>query len=63
MFEGLVSRQERNQLLDELCGDLDNYGPQSMGTKLDGATADTDVPSGNGIAASSAYQEGEGLGR
>ena len=47
MFEGLVSRQERNQLLDELCGDLDNFGPQSMGNKLDGATADTDVPVGN----------------
>ncbi len=55
MFEGLVSRQERNQLLDELCGDLDNFGPQSMGNKLDGATADTDVPSGN--ATSSPDQE------
>jgi len=42
MFEGLVSRQERNQLQDELCGDR-LPGPQSMGNKLAGATADVDA--------------------
>ncbi len=57
MFEGLVSRQERNQLLDELCGDLDNFAPQSMGNKLDSFVFETDVPSGNGNAASSPDQE------
>ncbi len=54
MFEGLVSRQERNQLLDELYGDLDSLGPQNAG-KLDGATAETDVLSGK--APSSGDQE------
>ncbi len=63
MFEGLVSRFERNQLLDELYGDLDSPYPRSMGNKLDGATAETDVPSANGNSASSAYQEAEVLGR
>ncbi len=55
MFEGLVLRQERNQLLDELCGDLDNFAPQRMGNMLDSFEFETDVPSGN--AASSPDQE------
>ncbi len=46
MFEGLASRFERNQLLDELYGNLDSLGPQSMG-KLNGATAETDVAIAN----------------
>ncbi len=57
MFEGLVSRFERNQLLDELYGDLDAPYPRSMGNKLDGATAERDVTSGNGNATPSAGQE------
>jgi hypothetical protein len=32
MFEGLVSRLERNQLLDELYGDLESLYPRSMAT-------------------------------
>ncbi len=55
MFEGLASRQERNQLLDDLCGDLDSFGPQSMGDKLEGFSFETDAPSGN--AASPTDQE------
>lgn len=50
MFEGLVSRQERNQLLDELCGDLDSFGPQSRGDALDGFAFETDAPSANTAA-------------
>ncbi len=57
VFEGLVSRLERNQLLDELYGDLDAPYPRSMGSKLDGATADTVMPSGDGNATPSAGQE------
>jgi hypothetical protein len=53
MFEGLVSRQERNQLLDEIYGDLDSPYPLTMGNKLDGATDDTVMPSGDGNTASS----------
>ncbi len=56
MFEGLVSRSERNQLLDELYGHLDSIGPQNAG-KLDDATAETDVASGNGNAPSSGDYE------
>ncbi len=55
MFEGMASRFERNQLLDELYGDLDSPYPQSMGDKLGGFTFETDVPSGN--AASPTDQE------
>ncbi len=55
MFEGLASRFERNQLLDELFGDLDSPYPQSMGNKLEGFAFETDVPSGN--AASPTDQE------
>jgi hypothetical protein len=55
MFEGLALRQERNQLLDDLCGDLDNFGPQSMGDKLEGFSFEKDAPSGN--AASPTDQE------
>ncbi len=59
MFEGLASRQERNQLLDEIYGDLDSTYPLSMGNKpndlLDGFSFETDAPSGN--AASPTDQE------
>ena len=55
MFEGLESRLERNQLLDELFGDLDSLGFRSMGNKLDGFAFETDAPSGN--AASPTDQE------
>ena len=51
MFEGLVSRQERNQLLDELYGDLDSSHPMSMGDALDGFAFDADGPSGSGNTA------------
>ncbi len=47
MFEGLASRQERNELLDELFGDLDSPYSQSMGNKLEGFAFETDAPSGN----------------
>jgi hypothetical protein len=57
MFEGLVSRFERNQLLDELYGDLDAPYPRSMGDKPDGATAETVMPSGDGNTPSSVGQE------
>ncbi len=57
MFEGLVSRFERNQLLDELYGNLDAPYPRSMGNKPDGATVDTDVASKDGNATPSAGQE------
>ena len=56
MFEGLVSRQERNQLLDELCGDLNSSHPMSMGDALDGFAFEADVPFGDEIAASSNEQ-------
>ncbi len=55
MFEGMASRFERNELLDELYGDLDSTYPLSMGDKLGGFTFETDVPSGN--AASPTDQE------
>ncbi len=57
VFEGLVSRQERNELLDKLYGDLDSPYPLSMGNKLDGFAFETDLPSGNGNTASSTDQE------
>jgi hypothetical protein len=53
VFEGLDSRLERNQLLDELFGDLDNLDPQSMRSRLEGFAFETDVPSENENAASS----------
>ncbi len=46
MFEGLASRFERNQLLDELCGDLDSVDSR-MGNNLEGFAFETDAPSGN----------------
>ena len=57
MFEGLESRLERNQLLDELFGDLDSLGFRNMGNKLDGFAFEADVPSENDNAASSTDQE------
>lgn len=57
MFEGMASRQERNELLDELFGDLDSPYPRSMGDKLDGATADTVTPSRDANTASSTNRE------
>ena len=63
MFDGLVSRLERNQLLDELCGGLNSLGPRSMSNKLEGFAFGTDVPSGERNTASSAYQETELLRR
>jgi hypothetical protein len=56
MFEGLASRLERNQLLDELYGDLGSIYPPSTGRLddlLDGFEVETDVPSEKGNAASS----------
>ena len=38
MFQGLVSRQERNQLLDELYKDLDSPYFSSIDDRLDGFT-------------------------
>ncbi len=50
-----MSRQERNQLLDELCGELDNFVPQS--NMLDRFAFETDMPSEIRNAASSPDHE------
>ncbi len=44
MFEGFASRFERNQLLDELCGDSDSIDSR-MSDRLDGFSFETDAPS------------------
>ncbi len=51
MFEGMASRFERNELIDELYGDLDSTHPMSRGNRLNdllnGFAFEADVPSGN----------------
>lgn len=50
MFEGLASRFERNQLLDELYGDLDSVCSLStnrLNDLLDGFAFEADAPSEN----------------